>query len=91
MPPPSLEVDLDCESIARLSGDERAMFGAGQAVMPALVWFNTRSSMGVWARCYPRLHLHGPKPGNVTTMTRILPPTGLTPVRKEGIIDVVPS
>lgn len=46
MPPPSLEVDLKCKSIARLSSDEHQTSGAGRAARPTFTWFDARSSIG---------------------------------------------
>lgn len=51
MPPPALEVDLECESIARLSGDERAMSGAGRA--PSSVGYPLRLFFALCRRCPP--------------------------------------
>ncbi len=44
-----MEVDLECESIAWLSGDERDRFSTRRRARPAVAWFDTRSSVG-WSQ-----------------------------------------
>ncbi len=45
----SMDVDLECESIAWLSGDERSRCCARRASWPALAWFGAWSSIG-WSQ-----------------------------------------
>ncbi len=46
MPLAILQVNLECESIAWLSGDERARSSARRRPGPAFSWFDTRSLVG---------------------------------------------
>lgn len=45
VPPATDEVDLECESITGLSGDERARSGAGRAARPASAWLKAWTSI----------------------------------------------
>ena len=51
-----MEVDLDSESIARLSGNERMRSGAARAARPVLAWFDAWPSIG---RSQTKIHFVG--------------------------------